>query len=682
MRGVSATMITANLRTSYGVTVTQKRLEFVLYGPELKSVELVLFHADTQEEVARFPANKRVGSDWYWSLSSNYSDLVYLYCVTLQQGEACFISDPYAQQLSHAWYWDKQQYQNNPALWFPKGKIPAFTEAVDAVRPLTKPIQPHHRVVYEAHLKSMSVQHPAVPEAHRGTYLGLCHTSVIEHLQGLGVTTIQLMPLMAFMPEPFIVEKGLTNYWGYNTASFFAPDPRYAFQDAHTELQICVDTFHKAGFEVILDVVFNHTAEGGQDGPILHHRATQPNTAYTFLPESREYANYSGCGNTINLAHQYNLQMILDAARHWVTVYGFDGFRYDLATNMGRQPHAFSLKSGLFKALQQDPILRDKIHIAEPWDIGEYGYQLGNFPVSFAEINDQFRDITRSFWRGESNKMADFATCMFGSRDVFHKGVRASYTSVNGVTFHDGFTLQDVVSYNDKHNDANLEDNRDGHNHNASCNYGVEGPTDDVVINNVRERQKRNLFASMIFAQGTPLVLHGDELSRTQLGNNNAYCQDNELNYCDWDLNRQQADFLAFCQYCIALKQSSQILTNAQLADDTFFAQCNVGAVHWYKIDGSPKADSDWHDPTNKGFAVELIGSSDNQEHWLICVNADKLDHHLVLPKVKKNHRWQVVLDTRMTDFNPLGAYIAKSQFVISNRSFVIFKQTDRTREL
>ena len=666
-------MIRQSLPHLLGAHVKATHVECALHGPQIDAVEIVIYHPDTQEELKRVAPLKRIGGVWLWHLPLSDRDKVYLYYVTQADGESRFISDPYAKALTHAWYWDAKKYQQTPQLWFPKAYFEHRQRGVST--PLQHKVSPQHRVIYETHVKSISMRHPEVPKELRGTYLGLCQAPIIKHLHELGVTTIQLMPVMAFMPEPFITEKGMTNYWGYNPASFFAPDPRYAYQDAHSELQTCINTLHKAGFEVILDVVFNHTAEGGVDGPTLHFRALNPDTAYTLDPDTGHYANYSGCGNTLNLSSNVNIRLCLDAARHWCEVYGIDGFRYDLATNLGRQPHAFSPKAGLLRALLQDPILRDKIHIAEPWDIGDYGYQLGNFPVDFAEINDQFRDVTRAFWRGDKNIMARFATCMFGSRDVFAKGLRASYTSINPVTCHDGFTLHDLVSYSRKHNEANGEDNRDGHNHNGSHNYGVEGPTDDVVIQHLRERQKRNLFASMIFAQGTPAMLGGDELSRTQQGNNNAYCQDNDINYCQWDLARREADFLQFCRYCIALKQDSVVLTNAQLADDQFLSDVNVAEVNWFKIDGSPKSDDDWHDPNNRGFAVELVSTEEFAEHWLLCVNADTVDHNLVLPPVSKGQRWQVVLDTRMTDFRPTGLYIAKQSFVISNRSFVIFKQ-------
>ena len=664
----------------FGCSYLKTDINFAVYGPQLTNCFIFIYHPDTLELMYEQALAYRQGHVWYDTLSLNVDGFCYLYGTKLVEGEAekiQFFSDPFSRELSTNWHWDNEHYSNGSHLFYPKTKI----KTQDLHRaPLTMPIAPGQRIIYEMHIKSMTMQHPAVPDNEKGTYVGAYHPAIIEHIKQLGITTVQLMPVLAFMPEPFIVDQGLTNYWGYNPVSFLAPEPRYAKHDAHIEMQTLVQEYHQAGIEVILDVVFNHTAESGPDGPILHLRAMCEDEAYTRDAETGDYVNDSGCGNSLNMDSPFVLSLVLDAMRHWVLIYGVDGFRFDLATGLGREPRAYSPNASFFKAVAQDPILRDRYLLAEPWDIGDYGYQLGNFPAQFAEVNDQFRDTARAFWRGDKGITGTFATRMFGSRDIFHKGSRSIHTSVNPIAIHDGFTLHDVVSYNDKHNEANLEQNRDGHNHNLSFNYGVEGVTNDVIILNLRERQKRNLIASMLFAQGTPHFLSGDELSKTQSGNNNAYCQDNAMNYLDWDLLKSEQDFLSFCQYCIAIKRNSRILTNAQLDDDGYFLQTNIAQVNWYKIDGSEKGDSDWEHPDVQGFAVEMIEVSEREppidaEHWLLCINASHSDEIFRLPVLTDGSRWEVLLDTRMCEFKPSGNYIPKPDFVISNRSVVLFKK-------
>lgn len=685
-----------------GASWSGESVNFAIHAPKVKQLRLCFFHPDTNELLAVYEVCHRTKDTWHIAVPKMHLKHAYIYqaadvaksvkdsgrvssnkdlsnVTTDDETVWRFVSDPYAKTLTSLWHWDETRYQQTPEAFFPKALLHTLVESDNPKQFSHTPvIAPKDRVIYEAHVKGMTRLHPQVAPELRGTYLGMGSAAVIAHLKALGVTTVQLMPLMAFMPEPFITEKGLTNYWGYNPVSFFAPEPRYAQQDAHSECREMIATLKAAGLEVILDVVFNHTAEAGPDGPTISFRGLDDHY-YTQMPDTGHYANYSGCGNVLNLEHIPTMNLVLDAMRHWVNVYGIDGFRFDLATGLGREPHTFNPRAAFFKALQQDPVLQNKILLAEPWDIGDYGYQLGNFPTGFLEVNDQFRDSVRGFWRGDRELTATFATRMFGSRDIFHKGQRAIHTSVNPITYHDGFTLHDIVTYNNKHNDANLEDNRDGHNHNLSYNYGVEGETDDVVIQLLRARQKRNLFAAMIFAQGTPHILGGDELSKTQMGNNNAYCQDNELNYLHWDLDQEKQDFLMFCQYCVALKQSSEVLTNVQLADDTYYADVNVAQVNWYKIDGSDKGDSDWHLPNVQGFGFEIIGQAglaDNtNEHWLLCVNAAMNDEMFRLPKLTPGSRWQVLLDTRMTKFKPDAFYIPKPEFVISNRSIVLFKK-------
>ena len=465
-------------------------------------------------------------------------------------------------------FWDAKLYAGDSQKMVAKSVVVANSGKQE--RP-AKPNTPlDHTILYEAHVKGMTAQHPDVPTKLQGTYLGMCQPCIIEHLKDLGISAVQLMPVAAFMPEPYITNKGLTNYWGYNPINYFSPEPRYVIDDAIAEFKTMVDCYHEAGIEIILDVVFNHTAEGGLDGPVLSFKGLDNSSFYLF--ERNEYGaidynkfvNNSGCGNSVNTAFPYVLKMVMDALRYWVQEMGVDGFRFDLAASLGRDPYEFSALSGFFRTIRQDPVLIGCKLIAEPWDIGHGGYRLGQFPSNWLECNDKYRDTVRAFWRGDKGTTSDFATRLLGSRDVFPKESRSILTSVNNVSYHDGFTLQDMVSYQERHNEANGEQNRDGHGHNLSANYGVEGPTTDTDIIAIREQQKRNLFTTLLLSQGIPHVLGGDELSRTQQGNNNAYCQDNPISWLDWDLDENKRQFLAFCQHVINIRKESVLLHHLQ----------------------------------------------------------------------------------------------------------------------
>ena len=398
-----------------------------------------------------------------------------------------------------------------------------------------------HTILYETHVKGFTKRHPKVPEKLRGTYAGLGTREVIEYVKSLGVTSIELLPVHTFINDGHLIEKGLANYWGYNTIGFFAPDPRYAADVANSlrEFKEMVARFHDAGLEVILDVVYNHTAEGNERGPTLSFKGIDNASYYRLLPDQkRYYINDTGTGNTVNLSHPRVIQMVTDSLRYWVEEMHVDGFRFDLGTILAREPHGFDEQSGFLKAVGQDPLLSTVKLIAEPWDCGPGGYQVGGFPPGWAEWNDKFRDTVRDYWRGEASAAA-LAPRLTASGDTFNRSGRRAWASVNFVTAHDGFTLNDLVTYNEKHNEANGEDNKDGHSDNRSWNCGHEGPTDDPAINALRERQIRNMLATLLLSQGTPMILAGDEFGRTQQGNNNAYCQDNEISWLDWDTRRE-----------------------------------------------------------------------------------------------------------------------------------------------
>ncbi|AWL12160.1 Glycogen debranching enzyme [Saliniradius amylolyticus] len=667
-----------------GAQLTQDGCNFAVHAPLADGVRLCLYHPDTEELLQVLDLPQKSGKVWHGHVAGVGPGMLYGYR-TLGRFEADkgllfdaekLLIDPYAVRLNRPINWDRRQYQQDSAFMIPKAVV---TEPVADYDASAKPLQgDDQRIIYEAHVKGLSQQHPEVPETLRGTYLGACHPAVLKHLTSLGVTAIQFLPIAAFMPEPYITDKGLTNYWGYNTVNFFAPDARYAQRDPLAECRKMVQTFHDHGIEVILDVVFNHTAEGGTEGPVLSLKGFDNRGCYLFERDEmgdwdyRRYRNNSGCGNSVNMATPFMLRLVMDALRFWVQKIGVDGFRFDLAASLGRDPEEFTPQAGFFRALRQDPVLSEAVLIAEPWDIGVGGYRLGQFPSHWHEVNDKYRDTVRAFWRGDKGLTAEFATRLLGSRDVFHKGHRSIHSSVNNITYHDGFTLQDLVSYTERHNQANGEQNRDGHGHNLSANYGHEGETRDVEILELRERQKRNLFATLIFSQGTPHILGGDELSRTQKGNNNAYCQDNDISWFDWQLNQRKQDFLSFCQRVIQLRRRSRLLSHLNLHDDPYSNQYNVAKIGWYRPDGARKVVDDWHDVNNQAFAVALRGEASYNEHWLLLINASEHDVDFQLPDTDGG--WNLMLDTRYAQPAHMPDQITQETFNLSYRSLCLFK--------
>ena len=667
-----------------GASLTADGCNFAVYAPGASAVILCLFNSDTEQTTHEQVLPEKTGDVWHGFVDGITSGQLYGYRVERAKGDLDEVTreklliDPYAKKISRPIKWNPRQYNADSQFMVPKCLV--IDDAAYTAGDITRPnIAKHKRIVYEAHVKGLTKLHPDVPKAHQGKFLGAAHPSVINHIKALGVTTVQFMPLCSFMPEPFITDKGLTNYWGYNPVNFFAPEPRYGVSDALAELKEMVNSYHEVGIEVIVDVVFNHTAEAGFGGPILSYKGLCPYEAY--LLEKTDtgevyYSNHSGCGNTINTAQPFMMGLILDAMRHWVNVIGIDGFRFDLAVSLGREPQHFNNQSGLLRAISADPVLSDKVLLAEPWDIGPGGYQVGNFESPWLEVNDKYRDTVRAFWRGDDGQTPDFATRLMGSRDIFHKGHRHISTSVNNITYHDGFTLHDLVTYADRHNLDNLEDNRDGHGNNLSANYGVEGETKDSAILAIRERQKRNFFATLIFSQGTPHILAGDELSRTQNGNNNAYCQDNAISWLNWEMNKSKQDFLQFCQFVIRLRQSSTLLSELKLHDDTFTLSRNVKAINWFKPDGSDKASEDWNTHHNKAFGVEIKGYRDGNvepEHWFLCLNASENDVRFHLPTSKRCGGWTLKLDTRYVSLDEQPSICIQKVFLQASRSLTLF---------
>ena len=500
-------------------------------------------------------------------------------------------------------------------------------------------------VISEMHVKGASKLNPAVPEEIRGTYAGLAHPASINYFKETGITAVQLLPVHQHLDDSFLLERGLINYWGYNTIGFFAPEARYAAGgDPVTEFRNMVKALHLAGIEVIIDVVYNHTGEAGRDGPTCLFRGY--NNLYSYHTEPRSpgnYRDYTGCGNSVDISHPRTLQTVMDSLRYWVTEMHVDGFRFDLAVEMGRSPDSFKRRAAFFQAVNQDPVLCCTKLIAEPWDLGPGGYQIGNFPANWCELNGKFRDTVRRFWRGDI-VLGEFAACITGSESIFAHNHRGPDSSINMITSHDGFTLKDLVSYNHKHNLANGENNRDGDSHNLSCNHGAEGPTDDTDIIELRVRQVRNFLTTMICSQGVPFLLFGDERLRTQHGNNNTYCQDNELSWIDWNDSEEAADLREFVQRLTALRRE-----NNSLRRDTFFTGTvcpNNGLpdICWMRPDGIIKKKADWNTTKAGAFAM-LIHRTDSQKSLLFFFNARSEAVKFYFPE-EPVCNWQLLIDT------------------------------------
>jgi len=501
------------------------------------------------------------------------------------------------------------------------------------------------------HVKGFTQRHPNVPEHLRGKYLGLAEPAVLDYLKRLRVTTVELMPVQAFANEQFLAERGQANYWGYNPLAWFAPDARYAVADAVKEFKTMVRALHGVGVEVILDVVFNHTAEGNEAGPTLSLRGFDNLAYYRLFPHDRAtYKNFTGCGNTVQIDHPGVRSLVLDCLRYWVTEMHVDGFRFDLAPVLGRDSSGYSSNAPFFSALRSDPVLSYVKLIAEPWDVGPGGYQLGHFPAGWSEWNDRYRDTARAFWRGDRPLIGPFAERFAGSSDLFRHDGRKPTASVNFVAAHDGFTLHDSVAYNHRHNEANLEGNKDGHAHNLSDNCGVEGPTDDPAVLTLRARQMRNLLATVFLSQGVPMLLAGDEFGRTQQGNNNAYCQDNEVSWIDWSLLERGLSLADFVHRLIDLRRS-----RLWLRRDTFLKGSQRAAatrdVAWLHPSGREMSEADWNDSELRALAILMnagatSGKSDGSGDLLIAFNADTAATAMTLPSPSQGDTWLVLFDT------------------------------------
>ncbi len=549
-----------------------------------------------------------------------------------------------------------------------------------------RPVPWDRTIVYETHVRGYTKLHPAVPEHQRGTFCGLAHKNVVEYIKSLGVTTVELLPVHTFINDSFLLERKLTNYWGYNSIGFFAPDPRYAADPSKSlqEFKEMVARFHDAGLEVVIDVVYNHTVEGNELGPMLLFKGLDNASYYRLMPgKQRHYINDTGTGNTLNLSHPVVIQMVCDSLRYWHQEMHVDGFRFDLGTILAREPGGFDTHNGFMKAVMQDPVLAKVKLIAEPWDCGPGGYQVGGFPPGWAEWNDKFRDTVRDYWRGEATP-AGLAPRLCGSPDMFARRGRQPWASVNFITAHDGFTLNDLVSYNDKHNEANGEENRDGHSHNRSWNHGAEGPDVDEPVRALRKRQMKNLLATLLLSQGTPMLLAGDEFGRTQQGNNNAYCQDNEISWLHWNHDDREQRLISFVRKLTGLREKYPILRRARWLTGEYNEELEVKDVTWINTAGEEMRQDQWDDPHTRVFGMLLDGRAQETgirrrgelATLLIIFNPWQDVVKFKLPAATGGSAWTLRADTNFPDAVEEPQFDIGHVYEVTARSLLLFQLT------
>ena len=693
-----------------GATWDGGGINFALFSESAKKVELCLFDAHGRRETERIELREQTDMVWHCYLPGAKLGLLYGYRVygpyQPELGHRFnpnkLLLDPYAKAVTGRLRWSdahfgykvgaKQQdlsfdWRNN-ALVMPKCRVidPTFDWEDD--RPPGTGWS--DTIIYELHVKGFTALHPDIPTPLRGTYSGLASTQAIEHLQRLGVTAVELMPVHYFVDDRHLMQRGLRNYWGYNSIGFFVPDRRYATaDDPLSEFKTMVKTLHRAGIEVILDVVYNHTAEGSHLGPTLCFRGID-NAAYYRLTQGnpRFYMDYTGCGNTLNMMHPRVLQLIMDSLRYWVMEMHVDGFRFDLAAALARELHEVDKLGAFFDIIHQDPVLSQVKLIAEPWDLGEGGYQVGNFPVGWTEWNAKYRDAVRAYWKGEGGLIGDLAYRLTGSSDLYAHNGRRPYASINFVTAHDGYTLHDLVSYEQKHNTTNGEENHDGSDNNLSWNCGIEGKTDDPDILALRARQKRNFLATLFLSQGVPMLLAGDEMGHSQLGNNNAYCQDNEISWVDWTTTPEDRELLDFVAEAIRFRRKHPAFHRRNFFQDHLRHEGSKDVL-WFDPNGLEMGDEEW----NLGFARclgmyligDAIGEVDKQgypvmdEDFLLLINAHHEEIPFLLPSFHLHVRWQVVLDTSHTKaVQAEKRYSAGSDYPLQGRSLVLLQQPRR----
>ncbi|PTX54959.1 glycogen operon protein [Litoreibacter ponti] len=650
-----------------GATFDGDGVNFAVFSGHARRMYLCLFSPDGKTETHRLELRERDGEVWHGYISGLRPGQRYAFRAdgpyAPKDGHRFNVNklllDPYAKRLTGHPEWhdalmgytvghkdkDLSFDTRDSAPYMPRCVVEDPSFAWGETTPPDTPID--QTIIYEAHVKGLTALHPAAEP--KGTFLGLASDRMLDHLTDLGITAIELLPSQAFLNDRFLVDKGLVNYWGYQTLGFFAPEPRYLSQGQIWEFQHMVARLHSAGIEVIMDVVYNHTCEGDHTGPTLSFRGLDNASYYRLHEDQRHYINDTGTGNTLNLEHPMVLRMVMDSLRYWVEVMGVDGFRFDLCSTLGRTATGFDPGAAFFDALRQDPVLTRTKLIAEPWDIGPGGYQVGAFPPPFLEWNDKFRDGVRRFWRGDAGQSRQVAGWVMGSAQQFDHSGRPATASVNLITAHDGFTLADLTAYNQKHNMANGEGGRDGHGENYSDNFGVEGPTEDDAINAARARRRRNLMATLLLSQGTPMILAGDELGNSQGGNNNAYCQDNEIGWVDWP--GADAEMLAFTKQLIALRKAQPILRQKRFLHSRERVSDGLEDLFWLRPDGAPMGVEDWQDDSRKMVCAEMRMASGTPNYGLettavyIALNAGEAVE-VTLPKVSSGWAWSLGVDT------------------------------------
>ncbi len=692
-----------------GATWDGAGVNFALFSENAEAVELCLFDDETTER-ERVPIVQRSGDVWHAYLPGLRPGQRYAYRIHGPWAPALghrfnprkLVADPYARAFTRGYVWHDALLDHAP----PAPGREARADETDTAPLVPKCVivdgafvwgddrLPHipwtQTVLYECHVKGMTRLHPEVPEDLRGTYLGLASEPLLEHFERLGVTTLELLPVHQSGVDPHLAQLGLTNYWGYNTIGFFAPDVRFATRggDPASEFRSMVRRLHRAGLEVVLDVVYNHTGEGGPLGPTLCFRGIDNASYYRLRAENpAEYEDFTGCGNSLEVRQPRTLQLVLDSLRYWATEMHVDGFRFDLLPTLARDPEEFSRASRFLFAVQQDPVLSRLKLIAEPWDLGPGGYQLGALPAGWSEWNDRYRQAVRSFWRGDAGRAGELASRLAGSSDLFAVGRRSPFSSINFVTCHDGFTLADLVSYDRKHNERNGENNRDGTDDNASRSWGVEGPTQAAEVVALRERMKRNLIATLLLSQGVPMLSHGDELGRTQQGNNNAYCHDDALAWVSWDLDDARRRLLEFVRDLVRIRRENPALRRSFFFDGHEAAPGAPKDVTWLRPDGIEMAGSDWQQADNHVLGMWIHGGArhdlDEQGRpvlgstLLLVLNADERNRPFLLPPVDEPGSWRELVNTGQRSLQNLRADVLR----LSGRSLVLLvHETDPAR--
>lgn len=670
-----------------------KGVNFALFSANAEKVELCLFDASGGRETDRIALPEYTDEVWHGYLPDAEPGLLYGYRVhgpyDPRNGHRFnphkLLIDPYAKALHGELQWhdaccgynvgdsriDLSFDARDSAFAVPKCRV---VTTGSRAKPKSRPGVPWpETVIYELHPRGYTALHPDVPGQLRGTFAGLASQSVIDHLHGLGVTAVELLPIQPIAVEPRLASKGLRNYWGYNPYNYFALEPKYLSSGDANEFAVCVEAFHNVGIEVILDVVFNHTGEGNELGPTLSFRGIDNASYYRLGSDARYYIDDTGCGNTLNVSHPRVEQMVMDSLRYWVNEMGVDGFRFDLAVTLAREQEHFTPTAGFLGCVRQDPTLSRVKLIAEPWDLGPDGYHLGKFPPGWAEWNDSFRDTVRRYWRGDGGIIDELAFRLTGSSDIFDKKGRRPWTSINFVTAHDGFTLADLVTYSRKHNQANLENNADGGDDNISWNCGAEGPSDDIAIASMRQRQKRNFMATLLLSQGVPMLLAGDEFGRSQRGNNNAYCQDNDISWLEW--NGRTAEDIAFEDFVRTLLHIRK--ENPVFRRNQFFHGEHIDGktkdITWLSPDGHEMTEADWHIPYARCFGFHIFGDPEMEKPnsaFIVMLNADRRTIPFTLSSEKYDGRWTTLIDTALN--SPTEAVHANEPYPLQAHSLAV----------